>query len=52
MCVCPDPAPCNVMPLLIVTPVAQVNVPTGNVIVSPFNAELCKPCTLAADPSE
>jgi hypothetical protein len=32
--------------------VFQVNLPVGSVMVSPSNAALCKPCTLAADPSE
>ena len=31
---------------------SRVKVPAGIVIVSPFKTWLCKPCTLAADPSE
>ena len=48
----PEPAPCSLIAFQIVTGVDQVNVPAGSVIVSPFNAALCKDCTFAADPSE
>jgi hypothetical protein len=33
-------------------PLVHVNVPAGIVMVSPFNTWSCKPCTLAADPSD
>jgi hypothetical protein len=48
----PEPAPCSLITFEIVTGVDHVNVPAGNVIVSPSNALLCKASTLAADPSE
>jgi hypothetical protein len=40
------------MPFVMVTVVAQKNVPAGSVIVSPSCAELCKACTVDADPLE
>ena len=45
-------APCSVIPFVIVRGKVQLNVPAGSVIVSPFDAALCKYCTLATDPSE
>jgi hypothetical protein len=48
----PEPAPCSLIALKILTGCDHVKVPEGNVIVSPSNALLCKACTLAADPSE
>ena len=48
----PEPAPCSLIALEIRTGRDHVRVPGGRVIVSPFNALLCKACTLAADPSE
>ena len=48
----PEPAPCSLIAFQIVTGVDQVNVPAGSVMVSPFNAALCKASTFAADPSE
>ena len=48
----PEPAPCNLIALEMLTGSDHVKVPGGNVIVSPSNALLCKACTLAADPSE
>src|SRR4029453_222296 len=48
-----EPAPCNVIPLEIVTVVDHVNVPAGSVIVSPFCASLSWIYwTLAAEPSD
>jgi hypothetical protein len=48
----PEPAPCSLIALEILTGRDHVKVPGGNVIVSPFNALSCKACTLACDPSE
>ena len=48
----PEPAPCSLIAFEIVTGVDHVNVPAGSVMMSPFNAALCKAFTFAADPSE
>jgi hypothetical protein len=40
------------MPLVISKGEVQLNVPAGNVIVSPSRAELCNARTFASDPSE
>ena len=45
-------APCSVIPFVIFRCEVQLNVPAGSLIVSPFNAALCKDCTSATDPSE
>lgn len=45
-------APCSVIPFVIFRREVQLNLPAGSVIVSPFNAALCKACTFATDPLE
>ena len=48
----PEPAPCSLIALEILTGRDHVKVPGGSVIVSPFNALLCRAWMPAADPSE
>jgi hypothetical protein len=48
----PEPAPCSLIAFEIVTGVDHVNVPAGSVMVSPFDAALCKAFTFDDDPSE
>jgi len=48
----PEPAPCSLIAFEIATGVDHVNVPAGSVMVSPFNAALCKAFTFDGDPSE